>query len=142
MKKILSIILLLIVLLSLTSCNGVIKSGEKTSTTSSSKKELITENDAIEIIKRKIGDDNGKRIIDIDGSTTVDNIDYFVIHAYYESSKTLDSQGTLMTFTYGWYYVNKSTGQAYLDDMTGQDFKLNPLNWHKHVSKSRDSTCL
>lgn len=122
MKKI--TVSLFIILALFTSCNY---NNDDTSKISSSFNESIIEKDAINTITKKIGNNNGSRFIEIDRSETADGVDYYVVHAY-SLGKPLDEEGTQMTYTYGWYYVNKKTGQAYECDMSNLEFKLNPLS--------------
>lgn len=96
----------------------------------SSKIELnITENDAVKIITEFIGDDvvDDKLIIECEGKIDIDNVEYYTIHAYSLSSLPTESEVIQMTFTYGWYSVNKATGKAYKNE-TGIGGKLIPMN--------------
>lgn len=131
MNKMFYLMFVFAVVLLLTSCktNNDNNSSEKNinSDVLSSMQTSLSEEDAVDLITKIIGNANGKRIIDINGSKTVDNVVYYVVHAY-SLSIPLDEEGTQISYTYGWYYVNRLTGQAYEYDMTSEEFKLNPLN--------------
>ena len=83
----------------------------------------ITDEEAREIVVNKIGDDNGNRIIEIDGNKIEDNGKfYYKIHAYSLSPTMIgwDENGNThpyqQTFTYGWFYVDTIDGTIYIEE--------------------------
>lgn len=85
----------------------------------------ISEKQAIEIVAEKIGTNGGTRKIEIDGSEKKDNKEYFVVHAY--SLGKANDEGISMSYTFGWYYVDKFSKKIFELDM-GNGSKLIPLN--------------
>lgn len=85
----------------------------------------ISEKQAVEIVAEKIGTNGGTRKIEIDKSEKKDNKEYFVVHAY--SLGKANEEGISMSFTYGWYYVDKFSKKVFELDL-GNGSKLIPLN--------------
>ena len=132
MRKISFLLIALAIMLLCTSCgeNKTSSVDSSISIDSSSKSEKnITENDAVKIIIELIGDDvdDDKLIIECEGTYDIDNVEYYTIHAYSLSSLPTESEVIKMTFTYGWYYVNKANGKAF-ENYVGADEKLIPMN--------------
>lgn len=130
MRKISNVLIALSIMLLCASCGNSTANSVNSSSTidsSSESEKNITESDAVKIITGIIGNDDGKRIIECEDSYEIDNVEYYFIHAYSVSSEPLDSEGTRMTFTYGWYSVNKANGTAYKNE-TGVGGELTPMN--------------
>lgn len=76
----------------------------------------ITQQDAISRVEKIAGTVGKGYHLDFDHMQTVNNTQYYVIHLYeivIDNEKTGDSH----TATYGWYYVDKETGDVYLLDL-------------------------
>ena len=86
---------------------------------------LITTQQAVSIVKEKIGDNNGSRIIEYDQTETLNNREYYIVHAY--SVGPPDDEGIQLSYTYGWYYVDATTGKPYKYNPANLDDGLIPL---------------
>lgn len=91
-------------------------------TTITETKLTSSEQKAVNIIKSKIGTDNGKRIIEYDHIENFKSRKFYVIHAYY--------LGGNMTATYGWYDVDAQTWKAFENNLcaANDEDELVPLN--------------
>lgn len=107
MKRLAVLAFSLVLIVSLSSCLKPQQIQEKNhnKTVSSTSLNIISEQDAVKIIKSIIGTNKGKRIIEFDRIEKLNNRNYLVIHAY--------SLGEGMNFTYGWYYVDRISGKPY-----------------------------
>nr|WP_145401636.1 stalk domain-containing protein [Paenibacillus xylanexedens] len=67
----------------------------------------ITEKEAVKLVKNKYGYNNSKLIVEVDNE--VDN--QYVVHVY-EIVIDDEKTGEGHTATYGWYYVDKTSGKV------------------------------
>lgn len=94
-------------------------------TTATATARVINEEQAIEIVRKKVSNYVDGSIFEINGTQTDEknNAKYFVVHVYSLGStmQGLDTSGNptgtyQQTFTYGWFYVDIANGDVYVED--------------------------
>jgi len=90
---------------------------------------------AIEIVKSKIMSTH-EFYYDCENVSDYNGEIYYVVHVY-SLSIPLDEEKTQMTYTYGWYYVNVKTGDAY-KAYTALIEDLIPLNKMMEIIQSNN----
>lgn len=84
----------------------------------------ITESQAIEKVAQIVGTLPKGFYLEIDHVGTVDNKEYYIVH-FYETVVDDEKTKTGHSVTYGWYYVDSSSGNVYeMDMVTGKLSKL------------------
>lgn len=79
--------------------------------------EKITEAGAIERVQKTVGVPPKDWYLEVDHTDMVGGRDYYVVH-YYEEVIDDPKTGVGHTATYGWYYVDRESGDVYEMDMT------------------------
>ena len=106
MKRLVTAIFLLGLLLF--ECRTVTNQGQQK--TSTQMDYYYTEQDAINIISKAIYNPKIPLEVFIDGNRSKNGVEYFVVHAIMLGPPHEDGQ---LSFTYGWYCVEKMTGDAF-----------------------------
>ncbi|MBO4734507.1 MAG: hypothetical protein J5662_08525 [Clostridia bacterium] len=86
----------------------------------------LTEEEAKEIVLKKIGDNNGSRIVEVEQSRKFNGTDYYFLHAYSLGPVQTDENGQdfQQTYTFNWFYVDKRIGKIYVEETTPQSSAL------------------
>ena len=119
-----SIIILFIIHLTalLSSCEAIYPADNtanvQTSISSTTNPVPISEQEAIQMITDRIGTNNGTRIIEVDDSKVINDHEYYMIHAY-SLGKPMGDEGIQVSYTFGWYYVDKFSRQIFQMDAGG-----------------------
>lgn len=95
-------------------------------TTSSSY--LFSEDDAVAIVRKYLeerGDDLTDNHIDYDGMRSFDDKEYHCVHEYFISP--CEYEGTRMSYTLGWYYVDPLDGKIYIEKYSDKSRSFVPI---------------
>ncbi len=122
----------------LTACATERKSNDSSSKQPTSSNSIISEqltsslseSQALELVKSKITNSKNTSYLKFEPESmqTIDGKEYYCVHVYSESSTAIDSNGDKQIFTFGWYFVDKSSGETYQDDSGGAGVNLKKLD--------------
>ena len=90
----------------------------------------LSESQALELVKSKIANSKDTSFLkfESESSQTINGKEYYFVHVYSEGSTPIDSNGDKQIFTFGWYFVDKSTGEIYQDNSGGAGVNLIKLD--------------
>lgn len=84
---------------------------------------FVSEEHAISIVKSLLDEQYDSSIVcEVDHISTIEDNEYYFIHAYCIGTQPVDIEtgNVSMMFTIGWYYVDKSTGEVYIENTDKQ----------------------
>lgn len=119
MKKI-GLFALLIIVICMYGCNRINNANITDTTVDNDTIALVSEANAISTIKNLLAEQYDSSLVcEVDHISTIEGTEYYCIHAYCTGTQPVDTEtgDVYMTFTVGWYYVNKSTGEVYIENM-------------------------
>lgn len=120
MKRI-GLFALLIIVICMYGCNHI-NNANVTDTTvdNTNNNAIVSEANAISIIKNLLAEQYDSSLVcELDHISTIEETEYYCIHAYCTGTQPVDTEtgDVYMTFTVGWYYVDKHTGEVYIENI-------------------------